>query len=199
MTLINFVRDQELINKIDPELIFRKAFINYSDDPIYRSKITRPVYLVENEGQKYILKMGYKHYDWSKEHINVEKIILQEIKNMGKFPKLVKDYGEIGDYVAILKEFIEGEELSKRNSPLTNKQLEVQLKETVEYLHKMGYVHIDIRPANIIVGPHESYAKLIDLGFCYLQKDLSPEKFNFWRELDLKCLNGLLAELDRLN
>ncbi|MDD5253649.1 MAG: serine/threonine-protein kinase [Candidatus Nanoarchaeia archaeon] len=174
--------NQDLVDRIDPQLVFRKNLMRYAP---------RPVYQVEKEGVLYILKPFDRNDDWQRRHIERESLVLQGAHDIEGITHLVHDYGEINRYIAILKEFAEGEDLDQLGGQLNNTQLQSQVEETVRGLHDLGYASMDIRPTNIVIGPNESYAKIIDLGYCGLRNDVSGNEFERMKSNDFHSLERL--------
>jgi len=92
-----------------------------------------------------------------------------------KHPNIVKfyDHFEERELSYILLEHIDGMDLfqfmEKRDfTPLPEKQLKkifLQLAKTVEFCHKKGFVHRDLKLENAIITKKDQI-KLIDFGFC---------------------------------
>lgn len=90
-----------------------------------------------------------------------------------KHPRIVETY-EYGETKAgqqyILMEFLEGYGLNtliQDKSPLLNDKRLILIKhmiESIDALHKAGYIHRDICPRNFIVAPDGKSLKLIDFG-----------------------------------
>jgi serine/threonine protein kinase len=100
-----------------------------------------------------------------------------EIKNLEAFSDHCKhtvcviDHGIYDGKIFIVMEYIDGKELdeyylNKMRLRNTEKKLEKHFKDiikTVKYMHKAGYAHSDIKPANIVVDK-EDVVHLVDLG-----------------------------------
>ncbi len=175
--------NQDLVDRIDPQLVFKTNLMKYAE---------RPVYQVEREGMLYVLKPFDRNNNWERQHIERERLVLQGAEEIEGITHLVHDYGEIDRYIAILKEFAEGEDLQQLGGKLNNTQLQSQVEETVRALHDRGYASLDIWPTNIVIGPNESYAKIIDLGYCVLRKDTSMNEFERMKSNDLHTLERLV-------
>lgn len=85
--------------------------------------------------------------------------------------------GKKENLVAIFMEYVNG--LNLRMTTQTREipagdllRLFIQLVETVDYIHRKGIVHNDIKPENIIVNNNLSMLKLTDFGYA--------EKINRW-------------------
>jgi fused-like protein len=100
-----------------------------------------------------------------------------EIKNLKAFSDncqhsvCIIDHGVYDGKIYIVMEFINGKELDdyyskKMHLRHTEKQLEKHFKDiikTVKYMHKKGYAHSDIKPANIVVD-RKGIVHIVDLG-----------------------------------
>jgi len=90
-----------------------------------------------------------------------------------KFPKIVKthEYGLTtkGEQYIVM-EFVEGTGLSQllylKDPLLKGNKLRLirDMAESIDYVHKQGYIHRDICPRNFIVAPDGKSIKLIDFG-----------------------------------
>lgn len=90
-----------------------------------------------------------------------------------KFPKIVQthEYGLTtrGEQYIVM-EFVEGTGLSQllylRDPILKGNKLRLirDMAESIDYVHKHGYIHRDICPRNFIVAPDGKSVKLIDFG-----------------------------------
>lgn len=90
----------------------------------------------------------------------------------------VYDYGEIDGRPAIVMEYLEGEDLKarlKRGQRFTDEELKhwwSQLVDALNYTHKKGIIHRDIKPGNIFVDM-EGNAKLLDFGIAKVRDSIS--------------------------
>ena len=69
--------------------------------------------------------------------------------------------------VALVMEYVPGEILSGSQKQTADEILEYyrQLADALAYIHKHGYIHLDMKPNNIIVTP-DGQAKIMDFGLC---------------------------------
>ncbi len=110
--------------------------------------------------------------------------VAQEIDALSRLehPNIVRllDWGETdgGDpYLAV--EFLEGETLDRllaRTGPLSvgrAAQICLKLAQALEHAHKVGFVHCDLKPSNIVVtlGDHGDRVSVIDFGIAEKQTD----------------------------
>ena len=149
------MKNQELVNMIDSELEFKGGFPGF---------LGRPVYKVKKDGNFYVIKIFDYLHGWQKEHIQQETAILKKAKNIEGITHLVHDYGLIDQYLAILKEYAPGVTLQNYGEPI-NPMLKSQIKKTVKKLHKLRISNMDLHSQNIVIGPNEESAKIIDLGY----------------------------------
>ncbi|MBX9671583.1 MAG: serine/threonine protein kinase [Candidatus Obscuribacterales bacterium] len=115
----------------------------------------------------------------------------QEAKAGSKLshPNLVTvfDYGFAGDEPYLVMEFVEGESLN--NLILKQGKIAIaldafidiftQVSKGVQYIHKNGIIHRDLKTSNIIVQTidGESYVKLLDFGIAKILTDgQSPQQ-----------------------
>lgn len=65
----------------------------------------------------------------------------------------------------LLMEYLEGGTLGQANPPEPERQVDIftQVALGLQALHQAGYVHSDIKPGNIMVGPEQTI-KILDLG-----------------------------------
>ena len=90
----------------------------------------------------------------------------------------VYDYGDIDGRPAIVMEYLEGEDLKtrlKRGQRFTDEELKQwwnQLVDALNYTHKKGIVHRDIKPGNIFVDT-EGNVKLLDFGIAKVRESIS--------------------------
>lgn len=81
----------------------------------------------------------------------------------------VIDYEERPDLLAIVMEFLEGEDLNviiKRRGPMPLAEaipIFLQALDAFEYAHQKGIVHRDVKPSNIFIEPSGT-AKILDFG-----------------------------------
>jgi eukaryotic-like serine/threonine-protein kinase len=109
---------------------------------------------------------------------------LKEAKAIGRLshPNIVTVYDAGQDHgtIYIAMEFLEGELLNqaveKRRLGLRESiNLGVQVAETLDYAHKKGIVHRDIKPTNIIVGAG-GQVKITDFGIARIEDPSRPEQ-----------------------
>ena len=125
-------------------------------------------------------------------------------------PNVVRalDYGEHGSSPYLVMEFVEGESLGQkiqrdgRLHETDSIRLIAQVAQGLHRAHKLGLVHRDVKPDNVLVTP-DGIAKLADLGLVKeLDADLNltrtgrglgtphfmaPEQFRNAKNADLRC------------
>ena len=90
----------------------------------------------------------------------------------------VYDYGDIDGRPAIVMEYLDGSDLKarlKRGQRFTQEELVKwwnQLADALNYTHKKGIVHRDIKPGNIFVD-REGDVKLLDFGIAKVRESIS--------------------------
>ncbi|MHC1776030.1 MAG: protein kinase [Lentimicrobium sp.] len=91
-------------------------------------------------------------------HVNITRVI---------------DYEERPDLLAILMEFLEGEDLNvkiKRDGPMPLRDVVpifIQVLDAFEYAHAKSIVHRDVKPSNIFIEPSKA-VKILDFGIAKL-------------------------------
>lgn len=141
-------------------------------------------------------------------HINLSKLVAIKVLNPGRsldemskarfaqeaqagsalsHPNLVTvfDYGFTGDEPYLVMEFVEGESLDNLILRLGRLSIDAfldifsQVAKAVQYIHKHGIIHRDLKTSNIIVQTIEGecYVKLLDFGIAkILTDDQSPQQ-----------------------
>lgn len=98
-------------------------------------------------------------------------------------PNIVQvfDYGQSGENYYIVMEFVDGSDLRrylKKNGVLSNERV-VQIAHDVALglgaAHKLGIVHRDVKPQNIMLNDH-GVVKLTDFGIASMYKDAEAER-----------------------
>ena len=90
----------------------------------------------------------------------------------------VYGYGSIDDRPAIIMEYLDGDDLKarmKQGQRFTDEELVTwwdQLVDALNYTHKKGIVHRDIKPGNIFVD-NEGDIKLLDFGIAKVRESIS--------------------------
>ena len=90
----------------------------------------------------------------------------------------VYDYGDIDGRPAIIMEYLDGDDLKsriKRGQRFSEAEYEHwwnQLVDALNYTHKRGIVHRDIKPGNIFVD-RDSNIKLLDFGIAKVRESIS--------------------------
>jgi serine/threonine-protein kinase len=94
----------------------------------------------------------------------------------------VFDVGECGDQPYIAMEFVEGRPLSdllRDKKPLptpTVLEIGIQLANALEYAHKRGIVHRDVKPSNIMMLKDSTTIKVADFGICRIEDSDATQK-----------------------
>lgn len=136
-------------------------------------------YLAEDRGgRKVVIKQpnpgGNVPIDLVVEKLEKEAEFLREIwSKYGGHPNIVKfiDFGHIGATPLLVEEYVEGENLpdyvvkTGGLDPDVGYNVAVQLADALAFLHRIGRLHRDFAPDNIIIQPHNNYrVVLIDFG-----------------------------------
>jgi serine/threonine protein kinase len=88
----------------------------------------------------------------------------------------VHDVGQDGGTCFIVSEWIDGEDLAtriKRDRPSARKSARIvaEVAEALGHAHRGGYVHLDIKPANILLD-NQGQAYLTDFGIAVVEEEL---------------------------
>lgn len=146
---------EEVVTKIDPSLTFRGEL---KPSPLL-------VYEVEKEGSIYVLKVARVWSRWAADHLEQEAEILRLADGVDGITHLVQTYGDIAGYRnPILKEFHEGQNISKLRIKIQDTNVQRKLENTIRDLHCLGIAGIEVKGKNIVVSPDGGEGKIIDLG-----------------------------------
>ncbi len=136
-------------------------------------------YLAEDRGGgRVVIKQpnpgGNVPIDLVVEKLEKEAEFLREIwSKYGGHPNIVKfiDFGHIGATPLLVEEYVEGENLADYVvktgglDPDVGYNVAMQLADALAFLHRVGRLHRDFAPDNIMVQPHNNYrVVLIDFG-----------------------------------
>ncbi|MCB1095389.1 MAG: protein kinase [Verrucomicrobiae bacterium] len=98
-----------------------------------------------------------------------------------KHPNIVTlyDFGERGEFLYFLMEFVDGVDLSQRmaaGSITTDEALSIvpQICDALEFSHRQGIVHRDIKPANILIDRSSGQVKIADFGLAKFTGPADP-------------------------
>lgn len=109
---------------------------------------------------------------------------LSEAKALGRLDRAnivrVFNVDEDKGSVYIAMEFVEGEPLSeimqkKKFSPEEIIHFGVTIAETLDYAHKKGIVHRDVKPSNILIRK-DGFLKITDFGIAHIHDPSAPEQ-----------------------
>lgn len=142
---------QDIVSMIDPSLEFVESY----------DRSTFVVCKVEKEGQFYILKVD-NNRTHNTSQVKHERIVLTKAKDVLGITHLVQDYGVMGDYEAILKEFAPGEIFNGFQENAI--ELMRSLESTVGSLHLLRIAGLEAIPQNIVVSSDNSSITIVDLG-----------------------------------
>ncbi|XP_030658102.1 myosin light chain kinase, smooth muscle isoform X6 [Nomascus leucogenys] len=173
-------RCQTMVNEKEPEVDYRTVTVNTEqkvsdfydiEERLGSGKFGQVFRLVEKKTRKVWAGKFFKAYS-AKEKENIRQEI--SIMNCLHHPKLVQcvDAFEEKANIVMVLEIVSGGELFERiideDFELTERECIKymrQISEGVEYIHKQGIVHLDLKPENIMcVNKTGTRIKLIDFG-----------------------------------
>lgn len=114
------------------------------------------VYKVRTESGIYVLKISFK--ESRIQQVHRERQVLPRLAHIPEVPMIVRDYGSVLGYDAILKEYCAGTTLDEYRGELDFDQLE----QLVIRIHEAGIARLDIRQPNILIT--EQGIRLFDFG-----------------------------------
>jgi len=110
-------------------------------------------------------------------HSEMQKRFMREAQSAGilHHPNIVTIYevGEDGDLLYIVMEYIEGQSLAQllsakvKLTPEDAATLLARVGDALEYAHRKGIVHRDVKPANILIDA-DGRPRLLDFGIAHL-------------------------------
>jgi len=207
---------ENLSSELTPTPISIEEFSNYEiKESLKSSSQVNALYKASNGGNFFILKGIKKSAGNEERHLTLlhrEYTILSSLDN----PYIIHTNGIIHHPDAgecIILEYIDGRNLDaylkEKHSAQERRKVLDQLLEALEYIHKKGIIHADLKDSNIMIRHNGDYVVLIDFGLsdsdATIQKNpghtaayASPEQKNGTRTnyaTDIYSLGKIIEEI----
>ena len=158
------MEESELFDKVH---LVNDVQLGFYDFKLLRTSAHTSLYLACKAGKRFVIKT-------TKDNTALQAKILQreyELSMGCDHPHLVHIYTLEEGFpfgFGLVMEYVEGrtlgEYLKERPSRKERNRVFAELLSAVEYLHKRGIVHNDIKPENIIITRADNTLKLLDFG-----------------------------------
>jgi serine/threonine protein kinase len=187
---------KEVIEKIDPSLEYCRR--------LYPSSLM--VYQVTRRNSPFVLKIAdYREYfsditgedktEWRflevVKWIRRERKALRLLKDVSGITHLIKEYKSPDDThkCPILKEYYDGIALNRfSNERITDSTNQQKMIETIESIHNLGVVSLDIKLENTVVSFDRKDVCIIELGSPIFKTEVDYSEFEKLRAEDLERL-----------
>lgn len=180
MKMVNYtgIDYEKIAHQIDPSLVF-----------ISQLGVTaRAVCKVEQAGIPYVLKAFNVNYWEAPKKMAFERRVLGATSSVEGITHLVRDYGQVGEYEAILKQYFEGTNLS--GHPLLSPEISFQLEKILGQLHFVGLSDVRFGEDDVIISP-EGIVKLIELDSCSFNDKQTAADFEKSLKKDLAWIREI--------
>jgi len=121
------------------------------------------VYEVKRGGESYVLKVTPIKSRLRVKSLKNESRILTLAKDLEGITHLVNDYGGVGGFYGILKEYFEGQSLLELGIRISDEKLKEYLRAVFQKLHSLHIARLDPEEKNIVVSSDCTKARLVDL------------------------------------
>lgn len=139
----------------------------FYDFKLLKTTTYATLYMAFKSGKRFLVKTTKDKSEWQERLLRREFELAIDVEH----PNIVHLYTleNIAPYgVAIVMEYVDGRTLGDylRESPSRRERQRIfsELLMAVEYLHKRGIVHNDLKPDNILISRTSDTLKLIDFG-----------------------------------
>lgn len=156
--------ESDIFDDVAQEPVIERGF---GDFKLLKTTAYASLYMAVKSGKRFLVKTTKDKTEWQERLLRRE----YEIALGMEHPHIVhlyamEDIEPLG--VAIVMEYIDGRTLgdyfAERPSRKERQRILDELFRAVEYLHKRGIVHNDIKPENILISNTSDTLKLIDFG-----------------------------------
>ena len=203
--------ESEILNPVNTSVNYASS---YAMPEIYITTSSAILYRVRKAGKYFIIKTVKNHSGQSLAMLQREYEL-----SLGKsHPHIVNIFTYEKNTVVgegIVMEYIDGRTLTdflaEKPSSETCKRVFMQLLQAVEYIHRCGLVHNDIKPDNILITRSDNDVKLIDFGLAdsdayylartpgctraYASPELLLQKSNIDARSDIYSLGVIMKEI----
>ena len=152
----------------------------------------KAIYQVGLEGSLYIMKIvsTRESYQIDREELLKERDVLERARGIENITNLLNFYDHVPEYVAILKEYAEGDELKGLNRPFDKNGIKKRLHHTITAFHDRGIAGLDPHKENIIISPDGKQGTFNDFNIAYFREECTADFFESLKKRDYTSLRS---------